>query len=453
MTSHIPSDSPARFANYDIIGTIGRGAMGVVYLAKDRRIGRQVALKVVHYEAAAFDESRDAREFFDRLRREAELSGMLQHPNIVTLYEAGVEGDDVNFLAFEYVEGQSLRQIIRDGPIPVDEALAYGEGILKGLAYAHSRGVIHRDIKPGNILISADGEAKLADFGIARPIESTLTIAGTLVGTPSYMSPEQISGDPVSPASDLFSFGAVLYEMLLGTKPFAATDVNAILYNVVHREFIRPSALRPALVRFDAYLEKLLAKRPADRFVSAEAALDELRAIRGATAGEAARSRVPGSGLSMLRGDVRPWTIGIVVAALVVPLLVWSGGAIREAARVGNTDEIVVRTQALRVKKSDLARVEALVEAGKLDEAVIAFERYLRAYPDSLVAREGLAEVRRRLDERRLAEAQRLAEADGSPQSTSTAVARQQQSQETKQQPNVARRSWDQLRKKVKKIF
>ncbi|MHB0970448.1 MAG: serine/threonine-protein kinase [Thermoanaerobaculia bacterium] len=451
MTSEAPSESSARFANYDIIGTIGRGAMGVVYLAKDRRIGRCVALKAVHYEQAAFEESRDAREFFDRLRREAELSGMLQHPNIVTLYEAGIEGTDVNFLAFEYVEGQSLRQIIRDGALPVAEALAYAEGILKGLAYAHSRGVIHRDIKPGNILVNAEGEAKLADFGIARPIESTLTIAGTLVGTPSYMSPEQISGDPVSPAADLFSFGAVLYEMLLGTKPFAATDVNAILYNIVHREFIRPSALRPDLERFDAYLEKLLAKRPADRFASAQAALDELRAIRGADAGKAAPSRVAGSGL--LRADVRPWHVAVVVAALLLPLLVWSSGAIREAAQVGNADETAARLQALSVKKNELARVEALVGAGKLDEAVIAFEQYLRAYPESLVAREGLADVRRRLEERRLAEVQRLAESDAPVQATPAAVTQQQKSEQTKQQPNVARRSWDQLRKKVKKIF
>lgn len=449
MTSST-SDSTSRFANYDIIGTIGRGAMGVVYLAKDRRIGRRVALKAVHYDAGAFDESDDAREFYDRLRREAELSGMLQHPNIVTLYEAGVEGDAVTFLAFEYIEGQSLRQIIRAGTLAVETALSYGEGILKGLAYAHSRGVIHRDIKPGNILVNAEGEAKLADFGIARPQESTLTVAGTLVGTPSYMSPEQVAGQQVSPASDLFSFGAVLYEMLTGAKPFNATDVNAVLYNVVHRDVLAPSSLRPELdARFDAYVAKLLAKSPAGRFATAEDALEDLRALRETFSEISGRPDTTVRHRSLFSIRVRPAAAVAIVAAVLLPLVVFGWGAVREAGRGKSDAGTTQMMDALRAKRSALARAGELVANGKLDEGIAAYEDYLRQYPDSAVARERLAEAQRLAEEQRLAEKQRLAAAESK---TPRAVVSQPQ-QAPEKSPGAAKRGWNQLRRKVKKIF
>ncbi|MEO6260571.1 MAG: serine/threonine-protein kinase, partial [Thermoanaerobaculia bacterium] len=179
------------YGDYDIESLLGKGSIGKVYLARHRRIGRLVALKTVRPEYR-FEDDLDRNEFYKRFQREAEVSGLLQHPNVVTLYEVGYDGDAVSFLASEYVDGESLQtRLRRTRPLPLAEALRLASDILRGLHYAHSKGVIHRDIKPANILTTADGQAKIADFGIARPMESSMTGTNSLLGTPNYMSPEQ----------------------------------------------------------------------------------------------------------------------------------------------------------------------------------------------------------------------------------------------------------------------
>jgi len=234
MTESAAPERP-QYGEYEVEAVLGRGAMGMVYLARDRRIGRRVALKTVQI-GQKFDDESDATEFFQRLQREAEVCGSMQHPNIVTLYEPGYENNVISFLATEYVEGESLRdRLKRSKPLPLDDALRIGEDILRGLAYAHAKGVIHRDIKPANILLSSEGQAKIADFGIARPVNSDLTAVGSMLGTPNYMSPEQVKCDTVTTKSDLFSVGVVMYEMLTGVKPFTASDVSGILRNVVEK--------------------------------------------------------------------------------------------------------------------------------------------------------------------------------------------------------------------------
>src|SRR5207245_3115242 len=170
----IASEPRRNFGEYEVESVLGKGAMGMVYLARDRRIGRRVALKTVQVQQQFEDES-EATEFYQRLQREAEVCGAMQHPNIVTLYEPGYENNVISFLATEWVDGESLRdRLKRSKPLPPEDALRISEDILRGLAYAHQKGVIHRDIKPANILLSTDAQAKIADFRIPRPAGPTL---------------------------------------------------------------------------------------------------------------------------------------------------------------------------------------------------------------------------------------------------------------------------------------
>src|ERR1700730_11145919 len=279
------ASQPRRFfGQYEVESVLGKGAMGMVYLARDKRIGRRVALKTVQVQQQFEDES-EATEFYQRLQREAEVCGAMQHPNIVTLYEPGYENNVISFLATEWVEGESLRERLkRSKPLPLDDALGISEDILRGLAYAHTKGFIQRDINPANILLSTEGQAKIADFGIARPVDSTLTAVGSMLGTPNYMSPEQVKCADVTARSDLFSVGVVMYEMLTGVKPFSASDVSSILRNVVER--VPPMAsetnpdVPPPIADFVAHL---FAKAPEERFGTAAEALTELQALRRTT--------------------------------------------------------------------------------------------------------------------------------------------------------------------------
>src|SRR5438477_2973034 len=278
----LATETRRQFGEYEIESVLGKGAMGMVYLARDRRIGRRVALKTVQVQQQ-FDDESEATEFYQRLQREAEVCGAMQHPNIVTLYEPGYENNVISFLATEWVEGESLRdRLKRSKPLPLDDALRIGEDILRGLTYAHAKGVIHRDIKPANILLASDGQAKIADFGIARPAGSTLTQVGSMLGTPNYMSPEQVKCADVTARSDLFSVGVVLYEMLTGVKPFSAPDVSGILRNVVERVPLLASEVNKDVPEPIAqFVAHLFAKNPEDRFATAGEALADLETLRG----------------------------------------------------------------------------------------------------------------------------------------------------------------------------
>src|SRR6266852_152988 len=280
MTETAAPERP-QYGEYEVEAVLGRGAMGMVYLARDRRIGRKVALKTVQVEQQ-FDDDADANESYQRLQREAEVCGAMQHPNIVTLYEPGYLNTVISYLATEYVDSESLRQRLkRSKPLPLNEAVRIGEDILRGLVYAHTKGIIHRDIKPANILLTSEGQAKIADFGIARPVDSSLTAAGSMLGTPNYMSPEQVRCGEITTRSDLFSVGVVLYEMLTGQKPFTAPELSGILRNVV--ELVPPLAsevnaeVPETLARFVA---RLFAKKPEDRIDSASTALAELQRLK-----------------------------------------------------------------------------------------------------------------------------------------------------------------------------
>jgi eukaryotic-like serine/threonine-protein kinase len=286
MTSS-PGNTPAQIGRYRIERVLGRGAMGIVYLAFDPQIERQVALKTIRNELLpAGTEGLSLQDLSARFLNEARAAGRLVHPNIVSVYDYGEAGDTA-FITMEYVRGESLaarlaqhaRTASRTEPV---RASGWFVQLLDALDYAHGAGVIHRDIKPANLLIAQRGECKITDFGIAHIETSHLTQVGTLIGTPSYMSPEQFTGEPVDGRADLFSAAVVLYEMLTGTCPFAGTP-SVVMQQILNDTPRLPSEFVPDLPAYiDAMLMKALAKRPDDRFASAREWRDALMAALGA---------------------------------------------------------------------------------------------------------------------------------------------------------------------------
>ncbi len=274
-----------QFGRYRIIAEIGRGGMGIVYAAEDKKLRRRVALKVLPDRFAA---DADRRQ---RFLREARATSTITHPNVATVFEVDEIADSSVYIAMELVEGHTLRSRLRDGALPVAEAVGIGREILLGLAKAHESGIVHRDLKPDNVMVTPTGSVKLLDFGLAKPIgtrevpldsdttdhSDIVTVEGRVLGTPSYMSPEQAKGDPVDQRSDIFSFGVVLYEMLGGRKPFVATGAVALLIAIDRDRPKRLSSVNPAVPRaLERIVERCLAKRPEDRFANCD---DLVRAL------------------------------------------------------------------------------------------------------------------------------------------------------------------------------
>ena len=271
------SAAPEKFGRYRVLKELGRGAMGIVYLAEDTELARKVAIKMISLTGS--EHERNAHEA--RFRQEARAAGGVSHPSIITIYDVGREGD-VAFIAMELVEGRELRELIAAGELSPSQGMELAALIAEGLAYAHEQGVIHRDIKPGNVMVLKDGRVKVMDFGIARLQEPTVkTQTGVLLGSPQYMSPEQVSGNEVDARADIFSLGVVLYEMITGVKPFDAVDLSQVLFWVVNMPAKAPSERRPGLPAVVDYIvARALKKKPEERYATAaELAADLRRAI------------------------------------------------------------------------------------------------------------------------------------------------------------------------------
>ena len=262
---------PSRLGTYPITGVIGEGAMGVVYKAMDPVIQRTVAIKTIHRQLVRHDDD-PASSFAARFRNEAQAVGRLSHPSIVAIYEYG-EDEDTAFIAMEYVEGRNLSQLLAMTPLPSDGVIVrVMDQLLSALACAHDAGVWHRDIKPANLIVTAGGQVKVTDFGIARIENQQLTQVTSVVGTPGYIAPEQYTGLAVDHRIDIFAAGVLMYRMLTGNSPFAGSPEMA-MYKTVNETPLPPSEASggrrsPA---FDAVVAKALAKNPEDRHASARA--------------------------------------------------------------------------------------------------------------------------------------------------------------------------------------
>ena len=266
-----------QLGRYEIIGELGRGAMGIVYKARDPLIDRTVAIKTV-----AVDLSREESEAFEqRFYREAKSAGRLNHSNIVTIHDVG-RSDAVAYIAMEFLEGRSLREILDSGVVLPPETVAdIVAQVADGLAFAHENGIVHRDIKPPNVMVLDSGLVKITDFGIALLPTGSRTLAGTVFGSPKYMAPEQVVGRPVDGRADIFSLGAVLYEMLTGFPPFFGGDLDAVLYQVINEMPAAPSSRNKSIApAFDYIVAKALAKHPDDRYASAGAMAMDVRNFR-----------------------------------------------------------------------------------------------------------------------------------------------------------------------------
>jgi serine/threonine-protein kinase len=274
---------PDKLGKYEIRRELGAGAMGVVYEGWDPGIARRVAIKTVKGGELP---GAEAEQTLARFRHEAQAAGRLSHPNIVQIYEFG-EDAGTQFIAMEFIEGRELRDYFDgDERFKLPETVRIMKELLAALGHAHKNGIVHRDIKPANIILLGDGTVKVADFGIARIESSNLTQAGSVLGTPAYMSPEQFMGQTVDPRSDLFSAGVVLYQFLTGEKPFTGS-VTTIMHKVLKEQPIAPSELNVQVPRaFDALMRKALAKRPDERFQSAAEFAAALDAAAVTTAGE-----------------------------------------------------------------------------------------------------------------------------------------------------------------------
>ena len=272
---------------YKLEELVGSGGMSSVYRAHDEVLERKVALKVLHATLA------DQDDCVERFRREAQMVAGLQHQNIVGVIDRG-EDDGCPFIVLEFVGGRNLKQLVeRDGPLPVERALELGMQIARGLAFAHENGYVHRDVKPQNVLLNDDGEAKVTDFGIARSLDVKhgVTQTGTVLGTSDYIAPEQAQGQRVDEHTDIYSLGIVLYEMLTGAVPFTGDNFVAVAMQHINETPPRVSEKRPDVSpRLDAAIARALAKQPDNRFSTMndfgrelEACLDEARAGEGAS--------------------------------------------------------------------------------------------------------------------------------------------------------------------------
>ncbi len=315
-----------RLGKFELHELIGEGAMGVVWKAYDTVLRRYVALKLL---GTHFGKTHDARE---RFLREARAAGALQHPNIVTIYDLGEAGGQL-FIAMELVDGRDLSELISSSePLALERKLDIVIELLQGLAYAHERGVIHRDIKPSNVRVATDGRVKIMDFGIARLQSAEFTGSGAIVGTPTYMAPEQITNGPITPATDLFAVGCALYELLSYRKPFEGETLHGVLYQVLTTD---PRPLRTMAPSIPASLERVVAKAmnkvPEDRYEHARQMQQALLGIRAALSGASGTTErlaprwtaIPAPLLRLITHAPMTWRVVVLSTLTVVAALLW----------------------------------------------------------------------------------------------------------------------------------
>ena len=299
-----------QYGRYEITGELGKGSMGVVYRAHDPQIGRDIALKVLRPDRVS------SEDFVQRFMKEARAIGRMSHPSIVTVYDVGEDQGTV-YIAMEFLEGVPLNAYTREKALTMDEIAGIGIQVAESLDYAHTRGIVHRDIKPQNIMVAPGGRVKLTDFGIAHiedPEASHQTQAGEILGTPNYMSPEQVMGRKVDGRSDLYSLGVILYELASGVRPFKGENLAAIFHAITSETPARPQELNPEVsAALSDIVMKCLSRDAAERYATGSELADALKGYL--KAGEPAiPATVPKKG-----------PLGAIIAAVAVLLVVAAG--------------------------------------------------------------------------------------------------------------------------------
>lgn len=277
---------------YEIVGELGRGSMGVVYEGFDPLIHRRVAIKTMRVEGLT---AREYEQYKARFQAEAQAAGVLEHPNIVTIHDFG-EDNGVLYLAMEFLKGRSLRDIIDEkGILPVETVIPVFQQVSSALDHAHAHHIIHRDVKPANIMVLDSGLVKVTDFGIAKVLttETGMTYAGQILGTPNYMSPEQVKGDRVDGRSDIFALGVILYELVTGQKPFGGQNVTTVMYKIINEQPPSPLELDPRIhLGLSHVINRALAKRPEDRYPTCRELSDDLTNYKNLVKARAAEGTV-----------------------------------------------------------------------------------------------------------------------------------------------------------------
>ncbi len=358
-----------QLGRYSIVKELGRGAMGVVYQAVDPVLGRTVAIKTIILPA---DPSERA-EYEARFLQEAKAAGGLNHPNIITVHDVGREGP-VAYMAMELLAGVELREMMSQTRLPVPQALDIAAQIADGLAFAHESGVVHRDIKPTNIMIVRGGQVKIMDFGIARMrVSEVKTQTGVLLGSPKYMSPEQVIGSGIDHRSDIFALGVMLYEMVTGNPPFGGADITQLMYQIAHATPAAPSRVNPALpTTLDTIVARALAKEPGARYGTASELAADLRgcgqglaSLPAAASGAGSTLRIDGDSSRTVRLNSRTQTGGIEI--LEATRKVQATDALPATTRAEGGGERTVR---INPRHSDTLRTRMAGEAGSAQNSV-----------------------------------------------------------------------------------
>jgi len=324
-----------RFGRYEVVGELGRGAMGIVYKARDPQIDRLVAVKTVSLRG---HDAEAEKEYRARFLNEAQAAGRLHHPGIVAVFDVGEDSESGDpYIVLEYVAGEALNRVLaREHKLPLARALQIAEEVARALDYAHEEGVTHRDIKPGNIMVSEVGHAKIADFGIAKLNLAHFTLPGRLLGTPAYMAPEQLTGEGADGRSDLFSLGVILYAMVTGHSPFQGDSATTVCFKVANREPVPASALDLELPRvLDAVIGRAMAKDPAKRYQHGAEFADDLAELRS--------QKLPGTTTSLTNLGVRTRTATAIPSLSGTPAvgMAYAGKMIRSRLK-GHGKDIVI---------------------------------------------------------------------------------------------------------------